>query len=1062
MLNVVSRRSSTSAACRRAAGFPAVQMKLLKLAPWALLLGQIKRKTKNDKKEDKMTKKDKKEIKREFTARQCLQLVKTSGRAHQDARVRTKVPQDVQVTTPRLPFSNAGPLRWLLLMLCCTACSAHGVLEANKPSHLVAIDAHSDSCSDDPAAGYGSLKAQPPWLSQSARLAWLSSCELRDLARKDDENVTWIGRSPYRPSYIPVIPDHEEWFHECILTFNETGWRIVLSPHHALQAWNRFILEPDRAILWWIFMGWIAWFVNPDSPQVRRISPQRKPKKRTRKFKSKVRCTAALSKELDLLRYCIAFSARRAGPQRLKCRRHVCVPFKYRVQKLRGKTLDFQAWRQRCHDRDRLVRNFGNFSHADPMQDNHNDPLGKAMNWTLSQTLAGGAYGSHQTKRRRKRRQQESPSWDEQGDDKLAHELLTLLNKWEQKPQKTKRQPNKPMSLAGTLMQVLQRSVQQQDKDHVVAQKIKSSLGTWTRNRTSHGSQNPAWPQVSQQETSGPETPEPNTWYRNPSNPPHKRAKVTHEKHSEKNIRQVHMSEHQKTAQQSLPTGLAPSEWSSPPKTMAKTHMINCLREGKDLPGNVVFIHHEAEAQELKDLWQSLAVDFPVLAIRAGSEGGLGAKFVRASIKWPGNSKFTLATLATWNIGKSEAVITHKPPQSTNIAKFEPTPKVFVRISAPSHYRKQFLNQDVQDSAQLVLSHICGWKKVPTTILTGGSWKWEWGKCSEQLVGHIKLTPAHARELETCSGMNGIFITETKVHSRSESIMWIERNQNETREDYYRRVVALAKGRTQSLKYRRNGGHDLGVIKKDTDPHRHAPLMVDIQGVPRTWDGEDITLFMTAQKWSDISVVNRRRVDKTTFRWTVKAKPPEAGAQGPWNYVDEQNSDLTILVSKATWSARAPQTLTVPGPQRLHGKTEHVNDNPPQTARVTKPLASQPVTPRENKVNDDNGNRGRSRSPPRTTSEASNGTTKEEAIPPPSLHLQPGDIEWLAKEGWTRVNQGGTGDCGFRSLSAAIHWTKSFAKQDDEASRREGAILRSMCFPHSKKLEALEAPLITG
>lgn len=218
-----------------------------------------------------MSKKFKKETKKEFAAQQRLQPEKMSGMAHQEARQPTKVPQDAKVTTPRLPFSKAGPLRWLVLMLCCSACSAHGDLDAIKPSRLAAISAQCDNCSDDPAVGHGTklLCARPARLSQSNS----SLCELRDLACSDGENVTWVSRITYKPCYMGLTPEHEEWIRECALVFNETGWKVVLSPHAVIMAWNELISEPDGAFLWWIFMAWIAWLVNPGNHKVRRSPP---------------------------------------------------------------------------------------------------------------------------------------------------------------------------------------------------------------------------------------------------------------------------------------------------------------------------------------------------------------------------------------------------------------------------------------------------------------------------------------------------------------------------------------------------------------------------------------------------------------------------------------------------------------------------------------------------------------------------------------------------------------------------------------------------------------------
>ena len=122
-----------------------------------------------------------------------------------------------------------------------------------------------------------------------------------------------------------------------------------------------------------------------------------------------------------------------------------------------------------------------------------------------------------------------------------------------------------------------------------------------------------------------------------------------------------------------------------------------------------------------------------------------------------------------------------------------------------------------------------------------------------------------------------MFIKEMK------KFFWVDKKQDEKSEDYHRRVLALAESRNQSIKYRRNGGSDLGVTRLESDPTKTPLLTVDIQGIPRNWDGEDVASFLKAEKWTEVSIVNRRRAGKSSFRWTVKGKPPGSDKQGPWS-----------------------------------------------------------------------------------------------------------------------------------------------------------------------------------
>ena len=54
-------------------------------------------------------------------------------------------------------------------------------------------------------------------------------------------------------------------------------------------------------------------------------------------------------------------------------------------------------------------------------------------------------------------------------------------------------------------------------------------------------------------------------------------------------------------------------------------------------------------------------------------------------------------------------------------------------------------------------------------------------------------------------------------------------------------------------------------------------------------------------------------------------------------------------------------------------------------------------------------------------------------------------------EGWTRVNQGGNGDCASKALAAAMHFNAKQQKLGDEASRTEGGLLRTQILDHLRR-----------
>lgn len=188
------------------------------------------------------------------------------------------------------------------------------------------------------------------------------------------------------------------------------------------------------------------------------------------------------------------------------------------------------------------------------------------------------------------------------------------------------------------------------------------------------------------------------------------------------------------------------------------------------------------------------------------------------------------------------------------------------------------------------------------------------------------MSPANALKLEAFSGRSGIFITRTQVLERKEEVLWIERKPGEERDQYFVRVLQFADDRKQSVKYRKRGGNDLGVIKLAADPTKQHFLSVDVQGIPRDWDGEDVISFLQSEQWADVSVLNRRRAGRGVFRWTVKGKPPVTNLAGPWSYVDQKDDQWSVLVSRVAWNARQPESVSVRPPRHQPRAVEAPQD----------------------------------------------------------------------------------------------------------------------------------------
>ena len=54
--------------------------------------------------------------------------------------------------------------------------------------------------------------------------------------------------------------------------------------------------------------------------------------------------------------------------------------------------------------------------------------------------------------------------------------------------------------------------------------------------------------------------------------------------------------------------------------------------------------------------------------------------------------------------------------------------------------------------------------------------------------------------------------------------------------------------------HRRGNGSNLGLIKRDSDVYVSCLKHLQLEGVPTTWDGQDVESFLKGQGWTDASV----------------------------------------------------------------------------------------------------------------------------------------------------------------------------------------------------------------
>lgn len=322
------------------------------------------------------------------------------------------------------------------------------------------------------------------------------------------------------------------------------------------------------------------------------------------------------------------------------------------------------------------------------------------------------------------------------------------------------------------------------------------------------------------------------------------------------------------------------------------------------------------------------------------------------------------------------------------VKEFIPPEKVFVRITAPQHYRASFTDEKEDANPNDIVQELANWRLAAVSQLIGGTWKWEQGKRSAQLVGHLKVPQATATKLEQYSGHRGIFVVQTKVHLRNEEVMWILRQPEESDDSYHRRVSTKARDRRQGIKFRSGGGKDLGLKKPPSDDR--------------------------------IESFQRKSANKRTACWNFRGIPPKDQVNGPWKFSDdtEEFSDFFIHMSKAESRPPKPkQTWPMPPPKRrptLGDFTQEILTQEPKDSN--KKNGSTPPTLLDTQ---DSQQHERERSPRRQQDDSAKASASLEE----NTRLPTNDIiqEYIAK-GWGRRDLGGAGDCGWRCLAASTKW----------------------------------------
>lgn len=523
--------------------------------------------------------------------------------------------------------------------------------------------------------------------------------------------------------------------------------------------------------------------------------------------------------------------------------------------------------------------------------------------------------------------------------------------------------------------------------------------------------------------------------------------------------RQIHVGNRLSTNVQQGISDINQCEWSLPVKTISKRLFLQQLSDGQKPDGNLISVKTVDDFHEIKDMKTALD-NYDPLAVLINGHHSVGHN-TRVSLK-RGAQRMKFEEVTFVALGTPSQVPTPRQPTVANVTKFQPATKVTVRISAPAHYREAYLGPQEWDSAKSVLLELAQLKIAPASTWTGGSWQWNTVQRHHTLVGHMRLAPQVALALEAYSGRRGIFVTATGVTKRSEQVKWLRRADNADCDSHLRHCLFEAETRKQNLKFRMGGGCDLGILYLPNENVDVRPVHVLVQGIPSAWESTDLENFLAEQGWSQVQPLSRRPARKKFVTWIVKALAPNGNVANmtpncTWHYVDNDDADLQIYVSKQNGRFPKPQHVRqVEAPK----KRFHMDKPTLSSGEIPDVPMNEVVEAPRHEINHEtseasNDGRSRSRSPPRAQRKVTVQRTPSPKVAAHSVPQVKDEIETLKEEGYTEIDLGGSGDCGFRVVATGLAYNSDPTKvfTPDEA-RGQGAKLRGQavtyCRKHSK------------
>jgi hypothetical protein len=306
-------------------------------------------------------------------------------------------------------------------------------------------------------------------------------------------------------------------------------------------------------------------------------------------------------------------------------------------------------------------------------------------------------------------------------------------------------------------------------------------------------------------------------------------------------------------------------------------------------------------------------------------------------------------------------------------------------------------------------------------------WRVDSYRSTEKVTGLLLLrSDDEAKRVLSMSGKNGIFYEKLGV--QHPIVEWLTRSTtDEADSEYLARCLAAAEGAGHPLAFRCGGDVTLG-FRLDSELVRRWV----VQGVPASWGPATLTAVLEAASWKRMSSL--RPPAHRGQSWRIAASAPEG---------DDAVTEFAIAVSSSIQLSVRPwypaagkggrDSTAVSGARWVPAHAAEVVSSSSRRGTRKAPTAEAPAARPQGTENgeqaeggevdmQDDSEQGRKRARaaagPAAASQGTASASAAASASPAPVVLE--DAELKGPSGCLLVSLGGSGDCGFRAVAAAV------------------------------------------